>query len=327
MANQYLPFAVGTSPNTMTYSAYAALPAVGTGFVSGVASSEQFNTLMRQVSVPASGLAQWASETSGINAVDDGSVTNFKSLINSAVSARLAAYLPLTGGAITGSLTLPGASGLNGFMGGTGDGASYTTFNFVMRGWWGLGMTDYTNAVRGYYDFRTGKWDTLGGYYVNGVRTWDATNFDPGNYLPLAGGTVTGALTVNGSVNVSTAAAADASSSVANTRHVTNKINTLFTCSNGNTGWAKYSTGQIEQWGQVYVGDLGSSGTSSYFTFPIAFPNACNSVQLTCYDANNIGRAIPAVTSVPSATGFTFRLDEASTLVQNITVYITARGY
>ena len=93
MANQYLPFATGGSANTMTYSAWASLSSIiANGFQSGVASSEQFNTLMRQVSVPASGLAQWASDTAGVNAVDDGSVTNFKALLNSAWSAKLAPY-------------------------------------------------------------------------------------------------------------------------------------------------------------------------------------------------------------------------------------------
>ncbi len=375
MANQYLPFAVGTSPNTMTYSAYAALPAVGTGFVSGVASSEQFNTLMRQVSVPTAGLAQWASDTAGVNANDDGSTTNFKALLDSAFSAKLSPYLLKSGGMMTGDLYLRSAEGLNAWIGGTGDGASYSTYNFAIQGWYGLGLIDYSGSVNGYYDFRAGKWDVRGGFFVNGARVWDQTNFNPGNYLPISGGTLTGPLTLpNGAIglnvgddarisdrNMSDTAFLEGqqnsdrgyinfSSTPYNAlgainggpltwrgsevihssnfgAYATALVNNLFTCSNGNTGWAKYSTGQIEQWGQVYVGDLGSSGISSSFTFPIAFPNACNSVQLTCYDANNIGRAIPAVTSVPSTTGFTFRIDEESILAQNITVYITARGY
>lgn len=56
----------------------------------------------------------------------------------------------------------------NGFLPGSGDGASYTTYNFTISGWWGMGMRTYDGTINGYYDFRAGIWDVKGGFKVNG---------------------------------------------------------------------------------------------------------------------------------------------------------------
>ncbi|SCX36056.1 hypothetical protein [Agrobacterium rosae] len=69
----------------------------------------------------------------------------------------------------SGVVGLPGVSA-NEFKMGTADGASYSQYNLAMKGWWGLGMQDHTNAVNGYYDFRLGKWDTKGGTCKNGTE-------------------------------------------------------------------------------------------------------------------------------------------------------------
>ncbi|KAA3511617.1 hypothetical protein [Agrobacterium rosae] len=69
----------------------------------------------------------------------------------------------------TGTLNLPSVSETS-FKQGTGDGASYTTYNTVMKGWWGMGMATYDNTVQGYYDFRAGRWNTKGGTYRDGVE-------------------------------------------------------------------------------------------------------------------------------------------------------------
>lgn len=380
MANQYLPFATGGSANTMTYSAWASLSSIiANGFQSGVASSEQFNTLMRQVSVPAAGLAQWASDTAGVNANDDGSTANFKTLIDSAVNAKLSPYLLKSGGTITGSLGLAG-TGTNGFIGGLGDGASYGTCNFRLRGWYGMGMSDHNDVINGYYDFRAGKWDCKGGYFVNGVRVWDQTNFHPGNYLPLSGGTVIGNISINAALAVSsgivnyggywfgeigndtglswnadntfsavcsavavaqftpsqvtfnvvsrgiTVSQVDNSTALATTAHVTNKINNLFTCSNGDIGWAKASTGQIEQWGQVYIGDHLSGGASGTFTFPVAFPIDCNLCVVSVQDVRAQANTVVTIGD-PSATSVTWRMGETSSTIQNVTLHFYARGH
>ena len=56
-------------------------------------------------------------------------------------------------------IALPTAAnaGSSGFHKGTGDGASLSTYNILLKGWWGLGLADYTGTVRSYYDFRAGS--------------------------------------------------------------------------------------------------------------------------------------------------------------------------
>ena len=71
------------------------------------------------------------------------------------------------GGQLNGPLKLL-STGISGFFSGTGDGASYTKYNFTFKGQYGMGLTDFENKVNGFYNFRTGVWDVKGGYYVNG---------------------------------------------------------------------------------------------------------------------------------------------------------------
>ncbi|WP_230959302.1 phage tail protein [Burkholderia cepacia] len=84
----------------------------------------------------------------------------------------------------------------NGFEIGNGDGAAYDKHNFAMFGWNGMGMKAYDGSVNGYYDFRAGKWDVKGGFYVNGARVWDQNTFDPNAKVNRGGDTMTGRLTL-----------------------------------------------------------------------------------------------------------------------------------
>ena len=91
------------------------------------------------------------------------------------VSDVLSNSLLKAGGDMTGPLGLAGTGG-NFFAAGTGDGATFTTYNMKLRGHWGMAMETYDGSVFGVYDFRTGTWDVMGGYKVNGVAV--ATEFD-----------------------------------------------------------------------------------------------------------------------------------------------------
>ena len=384
MANQYLPFATGGSANTMTYSAWASLSSIiANGFQSGVASSEQFNTLMRQVSVPASGLAQWASDTAGVNAVDDGSVTNFKALLNSAWSAKLAPYDAVLSTALynRGSVAAAGYDGISttGQYRGIQSGYSTVLLHF--------NSTDTsTGHVQIEVPYEGAPFDLrfrnkLDNTTWSGWSTfWTTQNFNPANYFPVTGGTVSGSVSATGSVaagggmisygsylfgetgndtghvwnmdggfsainngtttvafrptftqfNVPasgiTSGATANDSNFATTAHVTNKINNLFTASNGDTGWARASTGQIEQWGQVYIGDVLSGGASGTFTFPLAFPTGCNLCVVSVQDVNANGNVVITIGD-PSTTSVTWRAGETSSTIQNATIHFYARGH
>lgn len=83
---------------------------------------------------------------------------------------QAAAFALLSGATFTGAVGLPHFGGSGGFENGNGDAASYTSYNFALKGWWGLAMKTYDNSINGYYDFRTGKWDVKDGFYVNGTK-------------------------------------------------------------------------------------------------------------------------------------------------------------
>ncbi len=100
------------------------------------------------------------------------------------------------GGTMAAPLYLHSTGGTNGFENGTGDGASYATHNFALKGWYGMGMRSFDGSVTGYYDFRAGKWDIKGGFYVNGARVWDPSNFDPNTKVNKGGDTMTGNLAI-----------------------------------------------------------------------------------------------------------------------------------
>lgn len=102
-------------------------------------------------------------------------------------------YLPLSGGTLTGTLGLAATSGTNGFYNGTGDGASFTTYNFLLRGWNGMAFQNptsggtYPNSITGYLDFREGIINMKGGFRVNGSVVLCGDNYN--SYAPTLTGT------------------------------------------------------------------------------------------------------------------------------------------
>lgn len=102
-------------------------------------------------------------------------------------------------------LTLPGP-GATTFSSGTGDGGDYTTHNVKLSGWWGMGFYNpttggtYPNQISGYINFREGILDMKGDLKVNGNSVWHSGEFNPANYMPLTGGTISGNLAVTGTL-------------------------------------------------------------------------------------------------------------------------------
>lgn len=83
--NQFLALGVGGGANTLTPTAYAALTSLlSTGFQSGVAPSIQFNTAFRQTTTMAAAIGQFIADQN-INAMDDGSPSNLKVSLKSAL--------------------------------------------------------------------------------------------------------------------------------------------------------------------------------------------------------------------------------------------------
>lgn len=89
MANDFLPFAGSGGANVMTQAAYAAMSTRTTGFVSGTALSPQLNKVWRQSSIIASVLAQYISDLSGQDAVDDGTTATLLTNLKTSLRGRL----------------------------------------------------------------------------------------------------------------------------------------------------------------------------------------------------------------------------------------------
>lgn len=84
--SQYLPFGTGVSANALSYATYSALTTlISNGFQTGIAKSEQINTVLRQVSVGVAGLAKLIADHGPLDALDNGSVSDFKTALKSAL--------------------------------------------------------------------------------------------------------------------------------------------------------------------------------------------------------------------------------------------------
>lgn len=61
--------------------------------------------------------------------------------------------------------------GVNEIKAGTGDGASFTTYNMVIRSWWGIGFRDFTDSstVKLYINCRTGDISSSGTITANSI--------------------------------------------------------------------------------------------------------------------------------------------------------------
>lgn len=70
--NNFKPFGIGNGANVTSQADYEALAALLTGFTSGKASSSQINKAIRQATVMASILAQFISDSSGNDVLDNG---------------------------------------------------------------------------------------------------------------------------------------------------------------------------------------------------------------------------------------------------------------
>jgi len=137
--------------------------------------------------------------------------------------------------------------------------------------------------------------DALG----NAVPAYSGLSQDPlsliaSEFLPLTGGTLTGPLTVDGTIaatGVITAANGTAGSQVVNFSQ--------FGATNNPAGSIHLPNGITLQWGN-------SSGPTATVTFPYAFSATPYSVQCTLKDAPSGGLAVfVELTTAYSATGFT----------------------
>lgn len=96
--NDFKAFAISENANVLKQSEYESLPAVGEGFQSGIARSEELNKVWRQASTIASVIASFMANNSGQDVLDNGDLntlqeTLLKALLNNSTSQLDDRYL------------------------------------------------------------------------------------------------------------------------------------------------------------------------------------------------------------------------------------------
>ncbi|WP_241591338.1 phage tail protein [Rosenbergiella epipactidis] len=102
--NDFKPFAVGSNANVISQTDYEALSALSSGFQAGKASSAQVNKALRQGTMIASVIAQFISDSTGSDVLDNGDHQQILSNLLLALSAegsRLPVGVPVPWGSNT----------------------------------------------------------------------------------------------------------------------------------------------------------------------------------------------------------------------------------
>lgn len=109
--NQFQTFAEGGSANTLTPAAYAALTTLlANGYQTGVASSQQINTTLRQSAFITAVIAGIVSDA-GFDALDDGDLATFKTKLLASMSIPAGSMFDFAGAAApSGFLLCTGAA-------------------------------------------------------------------------------------------------------------------------------------------------------------------------------------------------------------------------
>jgi hypothetical protein len=92
--NEFLPFGTAANANVIPNADYQALPARVSGFGSGVAKSEELNSVWRQASTIASVVAQFIVNKSGMDALDNGDTAGLLDNLELAFAAQAKEALP-----------------------------------------------------------------------------------------------------------------------------------------------------------------------------------------------------------------------------------------
>lgn len=129
-----------------------------------------------------------------------------------------------------------------------------------IAGGWTAGMGLWYRALR----------DTIDNWY-GWVKVWDTKNFDP-NSKANSNHNHDGSYITKGGSNNNVVLGAGGYKALSDFT-----LNSNWAASKDVAGYVKFPNGFIIQWGEAYVG----ANSTGYKSFPIAFPTACISVQVT----------------------------------------------
>ena len=187
----------------------------------------------------------------GLGNVDNTSDTNKP--VSTAQQTALNLKANIASPTFTGTITLPGLGTNQIFVGGS-DTASYAGYNVTLKGHFGIGLTDYTDTCRGYYDFRTGTWDVKGAYKIDGVSIFAS---------PALTGTPTAPTAAADTNTTQVATTAHVFAERTNTATLTNKTLTSPTITNPSMSGAMTHSGNLYLTGATQAIEHGTVGTAN----------------------------------------------------------------
>lgn len=86
--NEFKTFAGGKNANVISQKDYEELEALDVGFQTGIARSEQLNKVWRQATTGVAALAQFVSDTTGYDVLDNGNVNDFLTKLVTAFESK-----------------------------------------------------------------------------------------------------------------------------------------------------------------------------------------------------------------------------------------------
>lgn len=219
--NNFKPFGIGSGANVTDQTAYEALAALLTGFQSGKASSAQINKALRQGTVMSSVLAQFISDTLGVDVLDNGVtdtvLANLKAALLFAGTGRLLGppqifttsgiYTP-TAGTKSVIIEVQGAGGGGGYAratsteymsAGAGGGAGGYGKSRLTSGFSGVAITIGSGGSQGVSGGSTSFGSLIvaagGGGGLNGTDQYASGSVS--QYVGASGGSCTGGNIIN----------------------------------------------------------------------------------------------------------------------------------
>ncbi|OCS50801.1 hypothetical protein BEK68_09685 [Ralstonia pickettii] len=279
--NDFLPFAYGGGANVLSQAAYAALTTLlSGGYQSGVAQSSQMNKTLRQSSIMAAVLGQFAADYSGNNSTDDGTTATLEANLVAAIRSATKTSVILAD---------------------TGAANAYTAVNAppLVAGTWVDGVVQQVKIAHANTGASTYAPDGLTAIPIYGLGLQPLQ----GGELALNGTAVLMRATIAGvnsgnpiAVLMECAGGAQQVAPATASQHAVNLGQ--FGASIGANGYQKLPNGLIVQWG---AGTGSTSGAVSV-AYPIAFPSAVYSV--VALDTNSASASGSARVGAISTTGF-----------------------